>query len=152
MSNPQWFFIIGLFYLFIFFYLILCHFIPFCFILLCSFIFYSFSPEQQQKKSELPAPPSHLDCVDETENIDIQADSGQSTAEERNFPQGSLQTVVASVEQLGAEEKTVHQETKEAIVGDTIQEGDSKQAAKEESTQENILNQKKTKTEVSCMK
>ena len=90
--------------------------------------------------------------MDETENNHIQADSGQSTAEERNFPQGSLQTVVASVEQLGAEEKTVHQETKEAIVGDTIQEGDSKQAAKEESTQENILNQKKTKTEVSCMK
>ena len=90
--------------------------------------------------------------MDETENIHIQADSGQSTAEERNFPQGTLQTVGASVEQLKAEEKTIHQETKEATDGDTIQEEDSKQVAEEGSTQENALNQKKKKTEVSCVK
>ena len=90
--------------------------------------------------------------MDETENIHIQADSGQSTAEERNFPQSSLQPVGASVEQLTAEEKTIHQETKEATDGDTIQEEDYKQAAEEESAQENVLNQKKKKTEVSCVK
>ena len=89
--------------------------------------------------------------MDETENL--QADSGQSTAEERNFPQGSLQPVVAAtVEQLTAEEKTIHQETKEATDGDTILEKDSKQAAEEGSTQENVLKQKKNKTEVSCIK
>ena len=90
------------------------HWVPFHsnsfrFILLYSFLFCSFSPEQQQKKSELQTPPSHLDCVDDTENIHIQADSSQSTAEERNFPQGSLQPVLATVEQLTAEEKTIHQ-------------------------------------------
>ena len=118
-----------------------------------SFLFCSFSPDQPQKKSEFQIPPSHLNCVDETENLHIQADSGQSTAEERNFPQGSLQPVVAAtVEQLTAEEKTIHQETKEATDGDTIQEEDSKQAAEEGSTQENVLKQKKNKTEVSCIK
>ena len=91
--------------------------------------------------------------MDETENLNIQADSGQSTAEERNFPQGSLQPVVAAtVEQLTAEEKTIHQETKEATDGDTIQEEDSKQAAEEGSTQENVLKQKEKNTEVSCVK
>ena len=118
-----------------------------------SFLFCSFSPDQPQKKSELQTPPSHLNCVDETENLHIQADSGQSTAEERNFPQGSLQPVVAAtVEQLTAEEKTIHQETKEATDGDTIQEEDSKQAAEEGSTQENVLKQKEKNTEVSCVK
>ena len=118
-----------------------------------SFLFCSFSPDQPQKKSELQTPPSHLNCVDETENLNIQADSGQSTAEERNFPQGSLQPVVAAtVEQLTAEEKTIHQETKEATDGDTIQEEDSKQAAEEGSTQENVLKQKEKNTEVSCVK
>ena len=112
-------------------------------------MFCYFSPEQQQKKSELQTPPSHLNCVDETGNLHIQGDSGQSTAKERNFPQGNLQPAVATVEQLDAEEKTVHQETNEAIDGDTILEEDSKQ---EGSTQENVLNQKKTKTEVSCVK
>ena len=117
------------------------------------FLFCSFSPDQPQKKSELQTPPSHLNCVDETENLNIQADSGQSTAEERNFPQGSLQPVVAAtVEQLTAEEKTIHQETKEATDGDTIQEEDSKQAAEEGSTQENVLKQKERNTEVSCVK
>ena len=116
------------------------------------FLFCSFSPDQPQKKSELQTPPSHLNCVDETENLNIQADSGQSTAEERNFPQGSLQPVVATVEQLAVEEKTIHQETKEATDGDTIQEGDSKQAAEEGSTQENVLKQKEKNTEVSCVK
>ena len=81
------------------------HFIPFFFIPLYSFLFCSFSPDQPQKKSELQTPQSHLNCVDETENLHIQADSGQSTAEERNFPQGSLQPIVATVEQLTAEEK-----------------------------------------------
>ena len=126
------------------------HSIPFCFIPLHSFLFCTFSSEQPQKKSELQTPPSNLDCVDETENIYIQADSGQSTAEGRNFLQGSLQPVGASVEQLTAEEKTIHQEPKEATDGDTIQEEDSKQAAEEGSTQGNVLNQKKKKTEVSC--
>ena len=93
-----------------------------------------------------------MDCEDETENLHIQADSGQSTAEERNFPQGSLQPVGATVEQLTAEEKNIHQETKEATDGDTIQEKDSKQAAEEGSTLENVLNQKKKKTDVSCLK
>ena len=115
-----------------------------------SFLFCSFSPDQPQKKSELQTSPSHLNCVDETENL--QADSGQSTAEERNFPQGSLQPVVATVEQLAVEEKTIHQETKEATDGDTIQEEDSKQAAEEGSTQENVLKQKEKNTEVSCVK
>ena len=90
--------------------------------------------------------------MDETENIDIQADNGQSTAEERNFPQGNPQPVVATVEQLTAEEKTIHQLTKEATDDDTIQEEDSKQAAEEGFTQENVLNQKKKKTDVSCLK
>ena len=90
--------------------------------------------------------------MDETENIHIQADSGQLTAEERNFPQGSLQPVNATVEQLTTEEKTIHQETKEATDDDTIQEKDSKQAAEEGSTQENVLNQEKKKTKVSCVK
>ena len=81
------------------------HSFPFCFILMYSFLFCSFSPDQPQKKSELQTSPSHLNCVDETENLHIQADSGQSTAEERNFPQGSLQPIVATVEQLTAEEK-----------------------------------------------
>lgn len=48
--------------------------------------------------------------------------------------------------------KTIHQETKEATDGDTIQGEDSKQAAEEGSTQENVLKQKKNKTEVSCVK
>ena len=56
------------------------------------------------------------------------SDSGQLTAEERNFLHGSLQPVGATVEQLTAEEKTIHQEKKEATDGDTIQEEDSKQA------------------------
>ena len=128
------------------------HPIPFCFILLYSFLFCSFAPEQPQKKSELQTTPSHLNCVDETENLHIQADSGQSIAEERDFAQGSFQPVVATVEQLTAKEKTIHQETKEATDGDTIQEEDSKQAAEEGSTQENVLKQKKNKTEVSCVK
>ena len=127
--------------------------IPFCFTLLFSFLFCSFAPEQPQKKPELQTTPSHLNCaVDETENLHIQADSGQSTAEERDFPQGSLQPVVDTVEQLTAEEKNIHQETKEATDGDTIQEEDSKQAAEEGSTQESVLKQKKNKTEVSCVK
>ena len=90
--------------------------------------------------------------MDDTENLHIQDDSGQSTAEERNFPQGSLQPVGATVEQLTAEEKNIHQETKEATDDDTIQEEDSKQAAEEGSTLENVLNQKKKKTDVSCLK
>ena len=43
-------------------------------------------------------------------------------------------------------------EMKEATGGDTIQEEDSKQAAEEGSTQENVLNQKKKKTDISCVK
>ena len=153
MSNPQKFFTVVYFFLqwkSFLFYLNLCHSIPFCFILLYSFLFCSFSPEQPQKKSELETPAPHLAYVDETENIHIQADNGQSTAEERNFPQGSLQLVGATAEQLTAEEKTIHQETKEATDGDTIQEEDSNQAAEEGSTQENVLNQKITA--VSCVK
>ena len=118
-----------------------------------SFLFCSFAPEQPQKKSELQTTPSHLNCAaDETEDLHIQADGGQSTAEERDFPQGSLQPVVDTVEQLTAEEKTIHQETMEATDGDTIQDEDSKQAAEEGSTQENALKQNKSKTEVSCVK
>ena len=56
------------------------------------------------------------------------------------------------MEQLTAEEKTIHQETKEAADGDTIQEEDSKQAAEEGSTQDNVSKQKEKKTEVSCVK
>ena len=78
--------------------------------------------------------------------------ANQLTAEERNFLQGSLQPVGATVEQLTAEEKTIHQKTKEATECATIQEEDSNQAAEEGSTQENVLNQKKKKTEVSCVK
>ena len=78
--------------------------------------------------------------------------ANQLTAEERNFLQGSLQPVGATVEQLTAEEKTIHQKTKEATECATIQEEDSNQATEEGSTQENVLNQKKKKTEVSCVK
>ena len=152
MSNPQKFFTIGLF----FFYSVYLFFstwfsaIPFHFVSFYCILFCIISPEQQQKKSELQTSPSHLDCVDEAENNHIQADNGQSTAEERTFPQGSLQPVGATAEQLTAEEKTIHQETKEATDGDTIQEEDSNQAAEEGSTQENVLNQKITA--VSCVK
>ena len=86
--------------------------------------------------------------MDDAENLDIQADSGQLTADERNVAQGSLEPVGATTEQLKAEEKTVRQAGKEAPDGDT-QEEDSKQAAEEGSTQENELKQKKKKTEVS---
>ena len=78
--------------------------------------------------------------------------ANQLTAEERNFLQGSLQPAGATVEQLRAEEKTIHQKTKETTECATIQEKDSNQAAEEGSTQENVLNQKKKKTEVSCVK
>lgn len=89
-----------------------------------------------------------MDCVDDAENLDIQADSGQLTADKRNVAQGSLEPVGATTEQLKVEEKTVRQAGKEAPDGDT-QEEDSKQAAEEGSTQENELKQKKKKTEVS---
>lgn len=89
-----------------------------------------------------------MNCVDEAENHEIQADRGQLTAKERNFSQGSLEPVGATVEQLAAEEQTIRQERKKARDGDTIQEEDFEQAAEEGSTQENVLKQKK-KTEVS---
>ena len=117
--------------------------------------FYSvlFSPELPQKKSELKTSPSHLNCVDEAENLDIQADSGQLTAEERNVPQGSLEYVGANVEQLTDEEKAIHQEKKEAPDGDNIQEEESKEAAEEDSAKEKVLKQKKkNQTEVSRFK
>ena len=69
--------------------------------------------------------------------------ANQLTAEERNFLQGSLQPVGATVEQLTVEEKPIHQKTKEATECATIQEEDSNQAVEEGSTQENVLNQKK---------
>ena len=110
---------------------------------------HSFSHEQPEKKSELKNPPSHLDSVDEAENLDIQAESDQLTAEERNFAQGSLEPIGATVEQLKAEEQTIRQDRKEAPDDDTIQEEDSKQAAEEGSIQENVLKQeKKKKTDV----
>ena len=95
--------------------------------------FYSalFSPGQPQKKSELKTSPSHLNCVDESENLDIQADSGQLTAEERNFPQGSLESVGTTVEELTDEEKAIRQARKEAPDGDNIQQEDSKEAVEE---------------------
>lgn len=133
----------------VFIFYVSLNFVPFHFILLYSFLFCSFSPEQPEKKSEVTNPASHLNSVDEAENLDIQVDSGQLTAEERNFPQGSLEPIGATVEQLKAEGKTIRQEGKEVPDGDTIQEEDSKQAAEEGSTQENELKQKKKKTEVS---
>ena len=60
--------------------------------------------------------------------------ANQLTAEERNFLQGSLQPVGATVEQLTVEEKPIHQKTKEATECATIQEEDSNQAVEEGST------------------
>ena len=108
------------------------------------------SPGQPQKKSELETSPSHLNCVDEAENLDIPADSGQLTAEERNFPQGSLESVGATVEQLTDEEKAIRQARKEAPDGDNIRQEDSKEAVEERSAKEKVLRQKKkNQTEVS---
>ena len=92
--------------------------------------------------------------MNETENLDIQADSGQSTAEEINFPQGSIESVSATVEQLTNEEKAIHQKRKEAPDGDNIQQQDSKEAAEEDSAQEKVLkqNKKAKKMEVSRVK
>jgi len=137
-----------IFFYCVFIFYFLLNFVPFHFILLYSFLFCSFSPEQPQKKSELKNALSDLDCMDDAENLDIQADSGQLTADKRNVAQGSLEPVGATTEQLKVEEKTVRQAGKEAPDGDT-QEEDSKQAAEEGSTQENVLKQKKKKTEVS---
>ena len=76
---------------------------------------------------------SHLNCVDEAENLDIQAD----------------ELVGFIVEQLKAEEKSMHQERKKAPDGDTVQEVDPKEAVEEgTATQEIVLKQEK-KSEVS---
>ena len=91
---------------------------------------------------------SHLNCVDEAENLDTQADGHQLTVEERNFPRASLEPVGSIVEQLRAEEKSMHQERKKALDGDTFQEVDTKEAVEEgTATQENVLKQGK-KSEV----
>lgn len=86
--------------------------------------------------------------MDEAENLDIQGNSSQLKVEETKFPQGGLEVASATVEQLTDEEKSTHQEIKEACDGDTIQEGDPKQAVEKGSTQENALKQKKKKVKV----
>ena len=102
-----------------------------------SILFCSFSPEQLQGSiSEVKQPQSHLTCVYEAENLDIQAD----------------ELVGFILEQLKAEEKTIRQERKKAPDGDTVQEVDPKEAVDEgTATQENVLNQEK-KSEVSWVK
>lgn len=88
--------------------------------------------------------------MDEAENQDIQGNSSQLKVEETKFPQGGFEVASATVEQLTDEEKSTRtrQEIKEASDGDTIQEGDPKQAAEEGSTQENTLKQKNKKMKV----
>lgn len=77
--------------------------------------------------------------MDEADNLDIQGNSSQLKVEETKFPQGGLEVASATVEQLTDEEKGD---------GDTIQEGDPKQAVEKGSTQENALKQKKKKVKV----
>jgi len=123
------------------YYLILSNFLS---LFLYPFLLCSFSSEQLQKNSELRNPPSLLNCEDKAENLDIQGDSG--------LPQCGLTIVSPTVEQWTVEEKTICQVMKEVTDGDTIQEGDPKQAAEEGSTQERVLKQIKKRLKVGQMK
>lgn len=127
-------------YLFLY-YLILSNFLS---LFLYPFLLCSFSSEQLQKNSELRNPPSLLNCEDKAENLDIQGDSG--------LPQCGLTIASPTVGQLTVEEKTIRQVMKEVTDGDTIQEGDPKQAAEEGSTQEKVLKQIKKRLKVGQMK
>ena len=113
------------------FYFIKSHSIPFRFVSIYCIHFYSVLFHlSSNKRSQNCKPLRHTWAawMRQKPSTLTLSDSGQLTTEERNFLHGSLQPVGATVGQLTTEEKTIHQEKKEATDGDTIQEEDSKQA------------------------